>query len=93
LPTHQIKYIDFGIATLLSREVQQVANFRTMEGSLAYISPEQTGRMNRFLDYRTDFYSFGVTLYHFFTHHLPFDSENPVDAMHMHMAKPATPPC
>ncbi len=51
----QIKLIDFGIATILNRENPTLKNPNLLEGTLAYISPEQTGRMNRYLDYRTDF--------------------------------------
>jgi serine/threonine protein kinase len=55
--TEQIKIIDFGISTQLTRENPTLKNVNILEGTLAYISPEQTGRMNRSLDYRTDFYS------------------------------------
>ncbi|HYD79765.1 MAG TPA: AAA family ATPase [Paucimonas sp.] len=54
---------------------------------LAYVSPEQTGRMNRRVDYRSDFYSLGVTLYEVFTGHLPFESDNPMEVVHGHIAK------
>ncbi len=53
----QIKLIDFSIASLLPKETQEITNPNILEGTLAYISPEQTGRMNRGIDYRTDFYS------------------------------------
>ncbi|MCH9688185.1 MAG: AAA family ATPase, partial [Deltaproteobacteria bacterium] len=62
------------------------------EGSLAYVSPEQTGRMNREVDYRTDFYSLGVTLYVLFTGELPFPSTDLVELVHAHIARPPTPP-
>jgi serine/threonine protein kinase len=61
--THQVKLIDFSISSLLPKEQQQLINPNVLEGTLAYISPEQTGRMNRGIDYRTDFYSLGVTFY------------------------------
>jgi serine/threonine protein kinase len=67
-----VKLIDFGIATRLSRTNPTFRNPNVLEGTLAYISPEQTGRMNRFLDYRTDFYSLGVTFYELLTRKLPF---------------------
>ncbi|MEH1786933.1 MAG: hypothetical protein V7L23_15475 [Nostoc sp.] len=57
--------MDFSIASLLPRETQTLVNPNVLEGTLAYISPEQTGRMNRGIDYRTDFYSLGVTAYKF----------------------------
>ncbi|NET53172.1 MAG: serine/threonine protein kinase, partial [Merismopedia sp. SIO2A8] len=65
--TKQIKLIDFGISTVLSRENPTLKNPNVLEGTLAYLSPEQTGRMNRALDYRTDFYSLGVTFYELLT--------------------------
>ncbi|MGE5659270.1 MAG: serine/threonine protein kinase, partial [Actinomycetota bacterium] len=61
--TQEVKLIDFSIASLLPRESQTLVNPNVLEGTLAYISPEQTGRMNRGIDYRTDFYSLGVTFY------------------------------
>jgi len=70
--TGQIKIIDFGIASVLRRENPGLKNPNVLEGTLAYISPEQTGRMNRSLDYRTDFYSLGVSFYELLTGQLPF---------------------
>lgn len=90
--SNQIKVIDFGIATQLSREVQQALNVEQVEGSIAYISPEQTGRMNRPLDYRTDIYSLGVTLYQLFTKKLPFEAENSLELIHLHIAQQPIPP-
>lgn len=57
--TLQLKIIDFGLSTVLSSENPLVLNPNVLEGTLVYISPEQTGRMNRAMDYRTDFYSLG----------------------------------
>ena len=88
----QVKVIDFGIATQLSREVQQTLNPEQVEGSLAYVSPEQTGRMNRPLDYRTDIYSLGVTLYQLFTKKLPFEADSPLELLHLHIAQQPVPP-
>jgi len=65
--TKQVKLIDFSIASLLPREMQTLVNPNVLEGTLAYLSPEQTGRMNRGMDYRTDFYSLGVTFYELLT--------------------------
>ncbi len=73
--TKQVKIIDFSIASLLPRETQTLINPNVLEGTLAYISPEQTGRMNRGIDYRTDFYSLGVTFYELLTGELPFQSK------------------
>ncbi len=57
--TGSLKLIDFGISTVLTRENLTFRNPNVLEGTLAYISPEQTGRMNRVIDYRTDFYQYG----------------------------------
>ncbi|MEG4010033.1 AAA family ATPase [Microcoleus sp. Pol11C1] len=87
--TKQVKLIDFSIASLLPRETQTLINPNVLEGTLAYISPEQTGRMNRGIDYRTDFYSLGVTFYELLTGELPFQSNNPMELVHCHIAKVA----
>ncbi|MEH1885174.1 AAA family ATPase [Nostoc sp.] len=85
--TKQVKLIDFSIASLLPRETQTLINPNVLEGTLAYISPEQTGRMNRGIDYRTDFYSLGVTFYELLTGELPFQSNDPMELVHCHIAK------
>ncbi|MEH2109003.1 trifunctional serine/threonine-protein kinase/ATP-binding protein/sensor histidine kinase [Nostoc sp.] len=85
--TKQVKLIDFSIASLLPRETQTLINPNVLEGTLAYISPEQTGRMNRGIDYRTDFYSLGVTFYELLTGVLPFQSKDPMELVHCHIAK------
>ncbi|MGD1701410.1 trifunctional serine/threonine-protein kinase/ATP-binding protein/sensor histidine kinase [Dapis sp. BLCC M229] len=85
--TKQIKLIDFSIASLLPRETQEIQNPNILEGTLAYISPEQTGRMNRGIDYRSDFYSLGVTFYELLTGKLPFVSEDAMELLHFHLAK------
>ncbi|MBE9003656.1 AAA family ATPase [Fortiea sp. LEGE XX443] len=90
--TQQAKIIDFGIATLLSKENPTLRNLNVLEGTLAYISPEQTGRMNRAIDYRSDFYSLGVTFYELLTQQLPFISDDPVELVHSHIAKQVIPP-
>ncbi|MDJ0706286.1 MAG: AAA family ATPase [Leptolyngbyaceae cyanobacterium MO_188.B28] len=84
--TKQIKLIDFSIASLLPRETQEIQNPSGLEGTLAYISPEQTGRMNRGIDYRTDFYSLGVTFYELLTGQVPFLSNDPMELVHSHIA-------
>ena len=86
----QIQLIDFSISSLLPKEQQQFTNPNVLEGTLAYISPEQTGRMNRGVDYRTDYYSLGVTFYELLTGRLPFESDDPLELVHAHIAK--TPP-
>lgn len=85
--TNQLKIIDFGLSTTFSRENPAVENPNRLVGTLAYISPEQTGRMNRALDYRTDFYSLGVTFYRMFTGRLPFLTDSPLELVHCHIAK------
>ncbi|AUT03214.1 histidine kinase [Nostoc sp. CENA543] len=87
--TKQVKLIDFSIASLLPRETQTLVNPNVLEGTLAYISPEQTGRMNRGTDYRTDFYSLGVTFYELITGELPFQSNDAMELVHCHIAKTA----
>jgi diguanylate cyclase (GGDEF)-like protein len=91
--TGVLKIIDFGISTQLSRENPTLENPTVLEGTLAYISPEQTGRMNRSVDYRTDFYSLGVTFYELLTGQLPFTNRDPLELVHAHLAKTATPVC
>ena len=90
--TKQLKIIDFGIATRLSRENQVLRNLNKLEGTLAYISPEQTGRMNRGIDYRSDFYSLGITFYELLTHQLPFELQDPMQLVHCHIAQRPIPP-
>ncbi len=90
--TEQLKIIDFGISTQLSRETPILKNPGVLEGTLAYISPEQTGRMNRTLDYRTDFYSLGVTFYELLTGKLPFETEDTLELVHCHIARQSVPP-
>jgi len=90
--TNQVKIIDFGISTQLTRENPTLKNPNILEGTLAYLSPEQTGRMNRALDYRTDFYSLGVTYYELLTGKLPFESNDPLELVHCHIAKQPIPP-
>src|SRR6201999_1702260 len=77
-----LKIIDFGIATELTREAPAQVGPSRLEGTLPYLSPEQTGRMNRTIDYRTDFYSLGVTLYQLATGRLPFTSSDPLELVH-----------
>ena len=88
--TMQTKLTDFGIASLLPKENNVRSNL--LEGTLAYISPEQTGRMNRSTDYRTDLYSLGVTLYEMLTTTLPFAVKDPVKLVHCHIARKPIPP-
>ncbi|MDX2099859.1 MAG: diguanylate cyclase [Leptolyngbyaceae cyanobacterium bins.59] len=86
--TRLVKLIDLGISTQLSRETPVLQSPGALEGTLPYLSPEQTGRMNRVLDYRTDFYSLGVTFYELLTGNLPCDSDDPMEVVHCHIAQP-----
>ena len=90
--TDTVKIIDFGLATSLSSENPQVRNPNVLEGTLAYISPEQSGRMNRVIDYRSDFYSLGITFYELLTGTLPFATHDPMELVHAHIAKQPVPP-
>ncbi len=90
--TGVLKIIDFGISTQLSKQHLTLKNPNVLEGTLAYMSPEQTGRMNRILDYRTDFYSLGATFYGLFTGKVPFESSDAMELVHCHIAKQPTPP-
>ncbi|MEP0802797.1 AAA family ATPase [Funiculus sociatus] len=90
--TGVVKIIDFGIATQFSRTNPTFKSHYGLEGTLAYLSPEQTGRMNRSLDYRTDFYSLGVTFYELLTGHLPFPTADILELVHCHIAKHPVPP-
>ncbi|MBP5972244.1 AAA family ATPase [Brasilonema sp. CT11] len=92
LKTEQLKIIDFGISTPLAWENQTVGNIERLEGTLAYIAPEQTGRMNRGIDYRSDFYSLGVTFYELLTNKLPFATTDSIELVHCHIAQQPVPP-
>jgi diguanylate cyclase (GGDEF)-like protein/PAS domain S-box-containing protein len=89
--TGQIKLIDFGISSMLTHEPLNIQTTQILEGSLAYMSPEQTRRINRPLDYRTDFYSLGVTLYELLTGHLPFVGDDALTLIHSHIARQPIP--
>ncbi|HWN67660.1 MAG TPA: AAA family ATPase, partial [Haliangium sp.] len=90
--TAELELIDFGIATQLASEAPPRQGPRVIAGSMAYVSSEQTGRTNRQLDYRTDFYSLGVTLYELLTGSLPFSSHDPLELVHCHIAAQPRPP-
>ncbi|WP_413207462.1 AAA family ATPase [Rhodospirillum sp. A1_3_36] len=90
--TGDLRLIDFGIASELAMERQQAANLNVLEGTLAYMAPEQTGRMNRPVDYRADYYSLGATFYQLLTGHLLFSSLDPLEIVHSHLARKPTAP-
>src|ERR1700723_3246287 len=82
----------FGVASRLPRQLQPPAPPEIISGTLAYMAPEQTGRMNRSVDARSDFYSLGVTLYLMLTGALPFSAADPLEWVHCHIARRPTPP-
>ena len=90
--TGDLRLIDFSSASVISRESSSTETSMLMTATLPYMSPEQTGRMNRLVDWRTDFYSFGVTLYEQLTGQLPFLSTEPIELVHAHLALMPEPP-
>lgn len=85
--TSGIKLIDLSIASVMQDERLRITSPDQIEGTLRYISPEQTGRMNRSLDYRTDMYSLGVTYYEMICGVPPFATDDPVELVYAHMAQ------
>jgi serine/threonine protein kinase len=81
----------FGLASRLPRERQAPAPPEVIAGTLAYMAPEQTGRMNRSIDARSDLYALGVTLYELLTGSLPFTASDPMEWVHCHMARQPVP--
>ncbi|WLB01243.1 AAA family ATPase [Bradyrhizobium elkanii] len=88
----EVRLTGFGIASRLSRERQAPEPPETIAGTLAYMAPEQTGRMNRSVDTRSDLYALGVTLYQMLTGVLPFTAAAPMEWVHCHIARSPAPP-
>jgi len=84
--TKEIKFIDFGCASRLTHQNQELMHPDYLEGTLAYIAPERTGRMNRPVDYRSDYYSLGITLYELFLNKCPFETQDSMEMVHLHIA-------
>jgi serine/threonine protein kinase len=90
--TGAIRLTGFGIASRLAREHQEPKPTEVIAGTLAYMAPEQTGRMNRSIDSRSDLYSLGVTFYELLTGALPFKAADPMEWGHCHIARQPVPP-
>ncbi|MCP4132042.1 MAG: SpoIIE family protein phosphatase [bacterium] len=90
--TEELRISGFGISNEITHENNEINAPAVITGSLVYMSPEQTGRMNRQLDYRTDMYSLGITLYELLTGRVPFRSTDPMELIHHHIAINASPP-
>ncbi len=88
----EVRFTGFGIASRLPRERQAPEPPETIAGTLAYMAPEQTGRMNRSIDARSDLYALGVTLYQMLTGALPFTAADPMEWVHCHIARKPVPP-
>ncbi|MEA3116777.1 MAG: hypothetical protein QOI13_47 [Paraburkholderia sp.] len=88
----QVRLTGFGIASRVPRERQAPEPPETIAGTLAYMAPEQTGRMNRSIDSRSDLYALGVTFYEMLTGSLPFTAADPMDWVHCHIARKPLPP-
>lgn len=82
-----IKIIDFGISSELSQEISDIQQVEQFEGTLKYLAPEQTGRMNHVTDFRADFYSLGIIMYQMLIGKVPFDSDDPLELVYSHLAK------
>jgi len=88
----EVRLTGFGIASRLPRERQALEPLESIAGTLAYMAPEQTGRMNRSIDSRSDLYALGVALYQMLTGALPFNASDPMEWVHSHIAKKPVPP-
>lgn len=90
--TNELRVIDFSIASRLPRESQSVVDARLLQGTLRYIAPEQTGRLNRSVTRRADLYALGATFYEMLTGRPPFDLDSDLELVHHHLAVVPDPP-
>jgi predicted ATPase/signal transduction histidine kinase len=90
--TGEVKLIDFGLSRSYADVQPQARTVYMIEGTLPYMAPEQSGRMNRSVDYRCDFYALGITLYELLTGMLPFRGSDPLELIHSHIARAPVPP-
>ncbi len=88
----RVRISDFGISTILTKKNDEIYQKAVIQRALSYISPEQTGRMNRWIDYRTDIYSLGIVFYEMLTGTVPFKSDDPMEVIYSHIAIPPVPP-
>ena len=91
--THQVKITDFSIAASMFKKTIESSDLNFLPDFFGYISPEQTGRMNWVVDYRTDFYSLGVVFYEMLTGQLPFQAGDSLEWVHAHIARVPVLPC
>jgi predicted ATPase/signal transduction histidine kinase/CheY-like chemotaxis protein len=87
-----VRLIDFGLATRRMSYVEDAAKVEALSGTLAYMAPEQTGRMRRTVDARADLYALGATLYEMLTGALPFETQDALELIHAHIARSPVPP-
>jgi len=90
--TNRVWLTGFGVTSRLPREQQEPTPPELIAGTLAYMAPEQTGRMNRSIDSRSDLYALGVTFYRMVTGSLPFTAADPMEWVHCHIARNPVPP-
>src|SRR6202020_1719267 len=90
--SRSVTLVDFTMASTLSTLPVASTSPSQMEGTLSYISPEQTGRTGRAVDSRTDLYSLGATFYELLTGVPPFQAQDPIEVIHAHLAKRPQPP-
>ncbi|MDB5923730.1 MAG: hypothetical protein JWN13_2666, partial [Betaproteobacteria bacterium] len=88
----EVRFTGFGLSSRMARERPQPRPPESIAGTLAYMAPEQTGRMNRSIDSRSDLYALGVTLYQMLTGSLPFTATDPMEWVHCHIARKPVPP-